>query len=69
MEGQALTTTTTATSSQWYGSAQHDRPHLQLDNTVWWFCSTACRDEFATDPNKFANRAIERRAASAAGRP
>jgi putative ABC transport system ATP-binding protein len=26
--------------------AQHDQPHLQLNGTVWWFCSTACRQEF-----------------------
>jgi len=32
---------------------QHDQPHLQLDGTVWWFCSTACRDELAADPERF----------------
>jgi putative ABC transport system ATP-binding protein len=34
--------------------AQHDQPHLQLNGAVWWFCSTACREEFAADPNRFA---------------
>jgi putative ABC transport system ATP-binding protein len=32
---------------------QHDHPHLQLDGTVWWFCSVACRDELAADPERF----------------
>ena len=32
---------------------QHDHPHLQLDGIVWWFCSTACRDELAADPERF----------------
>ena len=32
---------------------QHDRPHLQLDGTLWWFCSVACRQEFAADPGRF----------------
>jgi putative ABC transport system ATP-binding protein len=36
--------------------AQHDQPHLQLDGTVWWFCSTACRDEFLTNPTRFIHR-------------
>ncbi|HEX4980644.1 MAG TPA: ATP-binding cassette domain-containing protein [Ilumatobacteraceae bacterium] len=31
-----------------------DTPHLELDGSVWWFCSSACRDEFATDPVRFA---------------
>jgi putative ABC transport system ATP-binding protein len=35
--------------------AQHDRPHLQRDGIVWWFCSTACREEFAADPGRFAS--------------
>jgi YHS domain-containing protein len=30
--------------------AQHDRPHLQLDGSTRWFCSAACRDEFAAAP-------------------
>lgn len=30
-----------------------DTPHLELDGTVWWFCSTGCRDEFAADPVRF----------------
>ncbi|HYY80771.1 MAG TPA: ATP-binding cassette domain-containing protein [Actinomycetes bacterium] len=35
---------------------QHDRPHLQLDGATWWFCSTACREEFAADPDRFLGR-------------
>jgi putative ABC transport system ATP-binding protein len=35
---------------------QHDTPHLQLDGALWWFCSAACRDEFAADPARFLNR-------------
>ena len=34
--------------------AQHDQPHLQQDSITWWFCSTACRDEFAANPNRFS---------------
>ena len=36
--------------------AQHNRPHLQLDGTLWWFCSLACREEFAADPDRFRDR-------------
>ena len=32
---------------------QHDHPHLQHDGQVWWFCSTACRDEFTANPDRF----------------
>jgi putative ABC transport system ATP-binding protein len=35
--------------------AQHNGPHLQLDGNVWWFCSVACREEFAADPGRFAS--------------
>jgi YHS domain-containing protein len=42
---------------------QHDHPHLQLDGAVWWFCSVACRQEFAADPGRFAS------SQGAAGRP
>src|SRR6266508_2891303 len=38
--------------------AQHDQPHLQLDGAVWWFCSTACREEFAADPDRFTRRPV-----------
>jgi putative ABC transport system ATP-binding protein len=34
---------------------QHDHPHLQHDGQVWWFCSVACRQEFAADPGRFAS--------------
>ena len=30
-----------------------DVPHLELDGTTWWFCSTHCRDEFAAEPQRF----------------
>jgi putative ABC transport system ATP-binding protein len=35
----------------------HDTPHLVLDGSDWWFCSTHCRDEFAADPERFGARA------------
>jgi putative ABC transport system ATP-binding protein len=28
-------------------------PSTTLAGTTWWFCSTHCRDEFATDPDRF----------------
>jgi YHS domain-containing protein len=34
---------------------QHDHPHLQRDGVTWWFCSVACREEFAADPGRFAS--------------
>lgn len=37
--------------------AQQDGPHFQFDGTTWWFCSSSCRDEFAGDPQRFAERA------------
>jgi putative ABC transport system ATP-binding protein len=30
-----------------------DTPHLELNGTVWWFCSIGCRDEFAAHPARF----------------
>jgi putative ABC transport system ATP-binding protein len=33
--------------------ARQDTPHLQRDGVVWWFCSSACRDEFLTNPTRF----------------
>jgi putative ABC transport system ATP-binding protein len=38
--------------------AQHDGPHYQYDGTTWWFCSPACRDEFAADPTHFTERPV-----------
>ena len=29
-------------------------PHVEHEGTLWWFCSTACRDEFLGDPGRFA---------------
>ena len=34
-----------------------DGPHYRFDGDTWWFCSTTCRDEFASDPDRFAARA------------
>jgi energy-coupling factor transporter ATP-binding protein EcfA2 len=45
--------------------ARHDRPHLQLGGTTWWFCSAACRDEFAANPDRFSQRPLEPQALSA----
>jgi YHS domain-containing protein len=28
---------------------------LQHAGRTWWFCSTACRDEYRVDPERFAN--------------
>jgi putative ABC transport system ATP-binding protein len=33
--------------------AQDRGPHYRYDGTTYWFCSTECRDEFATDPDHF----------------
>ncbi len=34
--------------------AQSDTaPHYRLDGRTWWFCSTACRDEFTANPQQF----------------
>jgi putative ABC transport system ATP-binding protein len=38
--------------------AQSDTaPHYRLDGHTWWFCSTACRDEFTANPVKFTTPA------------
>ena len=37
--------------------AQEDGPHYQHEGTTWWFCSPACRDEFASTPERFTERA------------
>jgi putative ABC transport system ATP-binding protein len=29
-------------------------PHYARDGRTWFFCSTACRDEFAADPHRFS---------------
>ena len=29
-------------------------PHYAHDGRTWFFCSTACRDEFAADPDRFS---------------
>ena len=31
-------------------------PHFVNDGRTWFFCSTACRDEFASDPDRFSAR-------------
>jgi putative ABC transport system ATP-binding protein len=35
--------------------AQERGPHFRHEGQTWWFCSTACRDEFAADPGRFLN--------------
>jgi putative ABC transport system ATP-binding protein len=47
---------------------QHDHPDLTLDQAVRWFCSTACRDEFAANPDRFTHRPHARQPAPAAER-
>jgi len=37
--------------------AQEEGPHYRYDGTTWWFCSSACRDEFAADPHRFSDAA------------
>jgi putative ABC transport system ATP-binding protein len=32
-------------------------PHYRYDGDTWFFCSTACREEFAADTERFAARA------------
>ena len=36
-------------------------PHFQLDGTIYWFCSTACRDEFTTEPKQVPLRVLDTR--------
>jgi putative ABC transport system ATP-binding protein len=33
-------------------------PHLRHSGRTWFFCSEACREEFAADPDRFAARAV-----------
>ncbi len=28
-------------------------PHFAIEGQTWFFCSTACRDEFAVNPGAF----------------
>jgi YHS domain-containing protein len=35
-------------------------PHREHDGRTWWFCSTHCRDEFTTTPDRFLPTASER---------
>ncbi len=44
------------------------RPHLELDGTVWWFCSTGCRDEFVAAPARFTTPQYRRPMSLAATR-
>ena len=32
-------------------------PHYVRDGRTWFFCSTACRDEFAANPDRFSESA------------
>ena len=34
-----------------------DTPHYARNGTTAWFCSTTCRDEYAADPDRFAETA------------
>jgi putative ABC transport system ATP-binding protein len=38
--------------------AEGSVPHYRTDGSTYWFCSAACRDEFAADPSHFLSRAI-----------
>jgi putative ABC transport system ATP-binding protein len=35
-----------------------DNPHYECSGDVRWFCSTACRDEFAADPIRFVSQPV-----------
>jgi putative ABC transport system ATP-binding protein len=35
---------------------QGTAPHLQSDGNVWWFCSDACRLDFAAHPERYRER-------------
>ena len=48
---------------------QHDHPHLQRDGAVWWFCSVACREEFAANPARFTSEARATKPAIGDGEP
>ena len=48
---------------------QHDHPHLQRDGAVWWFCSVACREEFAANPARFTSEARAAKPAIGDGEP
>jgi putative ABC transport system ATP-binding protein len=36
--------------------AQDHGPHYRHDGITWWFCSSECREEFATQPQHFVDR-------------
>jgi putative ABC transport system ATP-binding protein len=38
--------------------AEGSGPHYRTDGNTYWFCSPACRDEFAADSSHFLGRAI-----------
>jgi putative ABC transport system ATP-binding protein len=48
---------------------QHDRPHRQLNGTIWWFCSSACRDEFLASPARFIRTLEDGSSGRRDGRP
>lgn len=45
---------------------QEGTPHYQLDGTTWWFCSHACRNEFAAHPDAYEIRGTGLRTAGPA---
>ena len=36
-----------------------DTPHYQHDGTTYWFCSVACRQDFADDPSQYIRRTAD----------
>ena len=36
-----------------------DTPHYQHDSTTYWFCSVACRQDFADDPSQYIRRTAD----------
>jgi hypothetical protein len=55
--------------TSWADQPRRDRPHLQRDGIVWWFCSVACREEFAADPDRFTTSQGPARRAVRDGEP
>ena len=60
LEDGAFRDTTTMTVDPVCGMTvgQGAGPHFQAAGTAWWFCSAACREEFAGDVEHFVERAV-----------
>lgn len=41
--------------------SQNEGPHYRHEGVTWWFCSPACREEFAAAPETFLARGPHRR--------